>query len=620
MTTGKSYFIKGVKAVVVGAVVLLCSGGRLPVAVAQTTAPVVVMEKALVDVKESLASLRAKLTERPQGIADEDDRQRARIESSRLFDFVNSVSDQIEAGSYTEALRLTNSIFKDVQTQAYQSILLNLRNAITELRDADRASVPERIRMLLKAVGQKLENAKTKEDVDALVVEVRSLTRRITNGRIDSDIRDRYESEFQQIQQLDFLLRRYGEMLAAEQAGDFDMAYQVATEISSNFARQPGLKDLTRTRLADYEVKRLQASQLELQKLGEMVGKATNSQDLNPVMTKLLTLMQRPWRGNSNPFQSEYQVLGMWMRVLDLENADKPRAALQLLNGGMRPGFESRNTRSVLVPPDLIDKKMAALQNVILERGDEITDPMLKRLADSLSNAKTLEELDKASNDVDLMIKSGALTSGPDIVETSQELLNAANQVRVVTEMKKAAASREWGKVLQLNQQFLTGRATFNNGASSPAISLSKPSRWADKINTWRLEVLHSAITQTLEFQSLGVTLAAGDPLDKSLTAAAEVASSKGEYRKTAMILQTYALLVYGVSSGQPLSDQLLPPGLGADIKGLELLIQGEVFEAAGDTAGALEKYKLVLEQVGPRVPTRVAIERIKTLRGANAK
>lgn len=604
----------------VGRVVLACAmvgaaWATLPGAFAQTTEPAVNVDKAMAEVRRLLMGLRSKAAELPPPTGDNEARQRARTESLRLFDLSNALSDQLESGNYTDSMRTINSMMRDIQTPAYQSILDKLRMAIEELKEADRSSIPQRIKAILKEVGPRLEAAKTREDIEPLVFEIKALNRRINNGRIEQAVRDKIEGDLQQLQQMEFLLRRYGDFLDAENSGDLEVAHQIVQELSGNTTRIAGTREMLRGKATTYEARRNEQARVELQSMAEDVRKATTPQELGLVQARLTTLMQRPVMRIGTPtYHFENQMLAQWVRVMELEASGKPRSALMLLVNNSRDFGSAGMNRSKLVPQDLVEGKIASLQKAILERGDRITDPILVKMSDTLTQAKTLDQLAKVSEEIESLLRVGNYGTDADAGPIQAEFLRASDQIRMVVEMKAASDAREWGKVLQINQQYLSIPTGSYNMPGVPAQTVGRPHRWAEKINALRLETLREAIIQTAEFEALGVTLKAGDPLDKSLIEAADTAIAKEDYRRAALILQTYASLIYATIPGQP---QRLPAGLAQEIQGLELLARGDAMQAAGDTAGAGEMYKQVLQQVGLRVPVKAAAEKLKKLNQA---
>ena len=619
--------IKMSRTVVVGALVMATAMvGWNRVAAGQATEPA--GGGATAPEKVTLESVKQHITEFKESLAkvkpaDESmTRMRQRAEISQLFTLMDALSDNLDAGQFEEATRALRSAVARADTEDLRSKLTQLMSEVNQVSVVERASYGDKVEALLKRVPGEMRNATKADDLKGLQGELQAAQRRLTEGRMPTDARGTYDQWRSSVDQAVQSVQRYSDMLSLEEEGDVNGALAAGAQlVNINYnGRSVPARDAIQKRIDALEKKRDEATRKQLAGMAETVRNAKTSADLSGVIDQLQSLNNKAQRQNGysalQRYSTEQQVLQTWGRVLDLESQKKFRTALSGLTGWrQRMGLDSRGENSTLVTDGMVADKMAALQKELLERG-EYVDPTLKPLGDALSNAKSLEEMEKVASAIEMMGSNTVMTEGgvdADAQPVLQELQFAASEIRLLKDMERAIKAREWGRFWQIDQNMYGGRTVIVG--STPRVH-----RWEGKIDEERSKLVRQAVVENAELKELKVELKGDEPVDQAMLEAADAAMKGEEYRRAALVLRAYAAFEYGTVAvyaerlGGDALPGTVPAGLRADIQGLGLFAQGKSFEAAEDWVSAVAAYRGVVRLTGERVPVDAATKRLLAL------
>jgi hypothetical protein len=301
--------------------------------------------------------------------------------------------------------------------------------------------------------------------------------------------------------------------------------------------------------------------------------------------------------------------------MLDQESQKRYRTAMgTLLELRQRNGMDVRGNAGTLITEEMVTGKMAGLQKEIVERGDDFFDPAMKPVAEGLTKAETLEEMEKGASGVESLATGMQMGMDADLQPLLQELREAAGEIRTLGQMQESIKTREWGRFWQMNQQMHSIGVVMGNGEQHP-------NRWAEKIERQRMKLVRGAVAESAEFKELKVTAQEDVPLDKTLLEAADAAIKAEDYRRAVLVMEAYVTYSYG--SGQVYGAGMMgmvPEGIRADIQGLQLFAEGKSFEAAGDMVSAVAAYRGVVRLTGQRVPLEQATARLTEIGKDNAE
>ena len=300
------------------------------------------------------------------------------------------------------------------------------------------------------------------------------------------------------------------------------------------------------------------------------------------------------------------------MRAIEFKSKHRFRSALAAISELRHRANVPQPFTSIIITSDMIENEAVELQRQILERGDEIADPMLKLLADALNNANSVEDLQKTASAIDSSAGSWGSGSGPDM--DSQwviiELTDAANHVHALAKMQNALKTLDWRTFWQTNAAITAA------GRSEPYGNPRPGGRFTAMLNARRMILIRDAAAQSA---GAARSEAGARPTKHRWTEPCWMPPTPPSRQRiiaaTASALKAYFLFAYG-ENGQGGDPATAPASLRSDLRGLDLYAQAVSFEAAGDLASAVARYRAIIRLTGPRVPLSEATERL----GAIAK
>ncbi|MFT3787741.1 MAG: hypothetical protein QM770_16490 [Tepidisphaeraceae bacterium] len=538
--------------------------------------------------------------------APSEQRRNRRGDSQRAVSLVNEIKPKLEADRYEEAARGVRAAVGQFEDPALADAVLALSKQLDAYAAAQREALPAKYRGLVKSLPERIKAAQKPEDLDALKAEVRAASRALNNGEMPDQVRRSLDDVIEPLSRAENAISRYADLLAAENAGDFGQAQQIANNLRNDTgSREFGV--LVQARIEAIQKRRDEADRATLDQFHQRALAATKPADVESLRQDLQSMvegLQR--RGDSGSMAQrgymELQSIQLWSRLVDLESTGHYRDALQAIAQQRMSGQNGPATS--IVTASMIDEKATALRKKIADAPDAIADPMLRELADGLASAKSLPDLEAvAKRGTAFMTGSQLGGNSVDDGMVVAELNEAFAQIRSLSEMNHAIDAHEWGRFFTAAESF--NRPAFNNN------NYGQPgtrNRWIGKLEAERLNLSRRAIVENADMAGLGVDLSKPDPLDRLLLAGADAAIASSDFRKAQLILQAYVRLIYG---GGPDRAAAILESVRADLKGVELFAEAQSFDTASDLREAVVRYRQVLQLTGPRVPIERATKRL---------
>ncbi len=554
-------------------------------------------------VNESLAALAAK-AEAARANPREDHR-----DAVSTLNLIPTIRQHLAVRRSTMAWSASDTTAAQMETPAFRSAWSKIAADLLNLTRAKNVASIDRIQAAVASLPKDLAEA------DADLEKVVALQKRFHALEKEFDV-DGWVQELgrekdllqSRVREFASSLDGFVDLLACRASGDHDRALMLGTT-ALNLQQRAGRAPLTgaiKKQVDELVAEREKSARRLLAEAHAKVTKADGPEAVKLIAEELQRSADQLSKGSAGDpgglgalHAEEAQRVRHWATVLDLEAQRRNRSAQAILREEMgRAGLRGQHgvprTSSVVVTDDMLRQKMVAVTRAIADRGDEVVDPAIKELVDTIPSAKTLDDLRLLARRIAATLEG--LSQPPvDDAAVVEDLKRLEAQIKTLLEMDAAVRDREWGLFWQVSR---------NGSPRHPNAYAFSSHRWSAAISQQRMKLIRRALTENDETRDLG-GMDENVPVDRCLLGLADAAIAADDYRKAAVALRLYATVAYGDSN------HTNGPTLDQEMNSIALYAQAVNFEAAGDYAQAANRYRQVLQFTGQRVPIAKATKRL---------
>jgi hypothetical protein len=528
------------------------------------------------------------------------------------FAAMRAVVEQKDAeGKYVHASDVRSNIqrYLSKAEQCWnQADYVNAENQLNSLQQV--SSIPA----IQDATGKLLEQVREARKAgvkvfldrgQAILDDIKSLpTREVTETDLDklTETLTTYQQELQRqgssssaslqlmngkIERAQYVLRSWTAIVLAEASSDYGTALEQLRNLSSNTGYAQVIPaSLLLKKQKNLETKAMAGFDDTLKDLRTRLAKADTAEAAQGVRDEFQALYTRYARsGGDGTLRSNLertqQALSYWLNVLSAEEGDNLQGAMeqlsQLENGSYRD--------TLLIPGKMVTEKRKALLARMLKQGPGTNDPAIEVMNAEISKAASVEDLVALQSRIQQLNNMGySSRSG-----AYQELQSLSQDLQILSNMKGALDARQFAQVVSMQ----LSHGGYGN-------------------NRWRK--ITDGFAQSMRLQALIAQHQLGDvpldakqgKLDEQLLQAADVHAQKGEWERVLRILEAYRAMFAAYGSSGWLQSELMA---------CQSFLQAQNYERAEQYPQAVASYLQVIAQIGKRVPTQAAKERLLDLK-----
>lgn len=495
----------------------------------------------------------------------------------------------IETGNMRNARSQFEGCFSYEMPSLVAKELKALMKIFEEAAKERRKALAAKAKKVIAQVKEKCRTAKTEEAIQELMEKMVAIEHEISRSYSSSDdvVLQRWRRELQQGKQF---LNRWLIVLVSEETKNYSKALEELNRMissSSSYYRFLPMKDLQKKQAAMSKSVIMEADK-ELNAIKEKVAAAKTAKEVQLVAGEFQVFYNRYRQAfyntpRYNALSQAQQALNYWQNVVSAEEAGQISQALQALRSLESGSY--RNTE--LLGWKEISAKKASLIKKLLEQDEAPDDPVIGMITEQLKKIKTVEELLKFKDKLQ-PIMNNSYSSG----RSHQELQYLQMDIQMVATSHQSLKNRQFSRIFQYI------------GSSQSYVH-----RWKDKISKFRDAIMLKAIVAVCDLDEEKLKQA-GKTADKALLAFADEAAAGEDWEQVHRYLDAYRMAFF--------PSQQQPGWLAAELTACQSLISGIRFEEAEQYRQAAQAYMNVLMQIGKRIPTEEATDRLRKLKKAH--